>query len=164
MLVLVSNSPDETREFGTRLGEKLKGNAVISLDGDLGAGKTHFIQGLAKGVGVRERVVSPTFTIISEYDGDTPLVHMDLYRLEDLPDLEDLGLEEYFYDDVITAIEWGMRAKELLPKEFLSIHITHPEGSDKDNRLISMEPVGARYAKLVEELNRELEEYVYSRN
>lgn len=164
MLVLESKSPDQTREFGTRLGEKFKGNAVISLDGDLGAGKTHFIQGLAIGVGVCDRVVSPTYTIICEYEGSIPLVHMDLYRLEGLSDLEELGLEDYFYDNVVTAIEWGTRAKELLPEDFLSIHISHPQGGDKNNRLILIEAIGARYVELVKELGRELDEYVYFRN
>jgi len=164
MLVLKSESPEQTREFGARLGKKLKDNVVISLDGDLGAGKTHFIQGLALGLGVRDKVVSPTYTIICEYKGNIPLVHIDLYRLEGLQALEDLGLEEYFYDNVVTAIEWGLRARQILPEDFLSVCLTHPQDSTENVRLISIESIGSRYAGYVEELSRELGKHVYFRD
>lgn len=103
----ISTSVKETQQMAERLARYLKPGDVLALDGDLGAGKTNFTQGLARGLGVTAVVNSPTFTIIKEYSGRYPLYHMDVYRLED--EWEDLGFDEYFYGDGITVVEWPSR-------------------------------------------------------
>ena len=133
---------------------------VISLSGDLGAGKTTFVQGLAKGLGVQDRVTSPTFALIKEYqvrnselenrNSKSPglrLHHFDLYRLMSFEELYDLGYEEYFYGLGITVIEWGEKIAPLLPKVFLEIKIT--QQLSENVREIEIIPHGSRWDKLV---------------
>lgn len=104
----LSNGPSDTEALARRVAETLRGGEVIVLKGDLGAGKTAFTKGLAVALGVAEPVVSPTFTMVKEYRGkDLMLYHFDLYRIEDLAELEELGLDEYFSPDAVTVIEWN---------------------------------------------------------
>ncbi|MGP1910487.1 tRNA (adenosine(37)-N6)-threonylcarbamoyltransferase complex ATPase subunit type 1 TsaE [Metabacillus sp. JX24] len=146
--VLKSTHTDETTRLAIRLGELLKPGAVITLEGDLGAGKTTFTKGLAKGLGIRKNVNSPTFTIMKEYrDGRIPLYHMDVYRMEDSG--EDLGFDEYFEGDGVTVVEWASMIEEQLPKERLDIRI-HRSGDD--GREILLIPFGEDYIGLCEEL------------
>jgi tRNA threonylcarbamoyladenosine biosynthesis protein TsaE len=112
----------ETIHFGETLAKDLKRNDVIALTGDLGAGKTTLIQGIAKGLGIKNYVTSPTFTIINEFNGKLPLYHVDLYRL-DKNDMDDIALEEYFSKGGITVIEWAEKIAELLPKNIMKITI-----------------------------------------
>jgi tRNA threonylcarbamoyladenosine biosynthesis protein TsaE len=142
-----TSSPEETMELAQRLGELLEAGSVITLEGDLGAGKTHFTKGLAKGLGVKRTVNSPTFTIIKEYQGRLPLYHMDVYRVCEAD--EDLGFEEYFYGEGITVVEWASLIKEQLPRERLSIQIYH---AGEDKREIVLHPIGDWYNKLCKEL------------
>ena len=100
MKEFIANNEEETMDFAERLGELLQPNQVITLDGDLGAGKTTFTKGLAKGLGVKRTVNSPTYTIVKEYRGRMPLYHMDVYRLEDSE--EDIGFDEYFSGEGVT--------------------------------------------------------------
>ena len=103
-----SSSPEETASFARRLAAELPGGSVVALVGPLGSGKTVFVRGLARGMGLPSRVVtSPTFTLINGYDGDRPLTHVDLYRLERSEEIADLGLEEYFDGPGIVAVEWA---------------------------------------------------------
>lgn len=149
MVSIVTKSPQETEYIGKRIASFLSPGDIISLTGDLGAGKTLFVQGIAKGLGIEQMVTSPTFTIIQEYDeGKIPLYHMDVYRIEDPLEMEDIGYEEYFYGEGVTCVEWGNLILELFPKEHLKIHITHLE----DGREMSFTPVGRHYESLVEEL------------
>lgn len=104
-----------------KLASFLKAGDIISLTGDLGAGKTCFVQGLAKGLGIKNRITSPTFNLIKEYKGKIPLYHFDIYRLENLSELINLGYEEYFYGQGITVIEWGDKIRPLLGSEYLEI-------------------------------------------
>ena len=124
---LLSSSAEATFEYGRTLGEFLQPGDVIALSGDLGAGKTCFVQGVAMGAGVQEKsqVTSPTFTLIQEYQGRFPIYHFDVYRLNQAEDLYELGFEEYFYGEGITLIEWAERIPSLLPEEHLalSLHI-----------------------------------------
>jgi len=120
---------------------------VIILEGDLGAGKTTFTKGLAKGLGVKRVVNSPTFNIIKEYKGRLPLYHMDVYRLAESE--EDLGFDEYFYGEGITVVEWAHLIEAYLPNEKLQISLFH---AGDDTRKIVLEPVGDRYIRLCEEL------------
>lgn len=116
---------------------KLKGGAVLALHGDLGAGKTCFVQGLAAALGVQQAVNSPTFTVIHEYACTPPLYHADLYRIRDADDAFGLGLEEYFGSDGIIVIEWAERAAELLPPD--TWHLTFKVGADLTERIITIE-------------------------
>ena len=126
---ILAGSATETKAAGAALAERLRGGDVVLLRGDLGAGKTTFTQGIARGLGVLAVVQSPTFTLISEYDApalgsDGQLVHVDLYRLEGTADIDSIGLEEYFdRDDCVTVIEWPDRANTELYPPHLSVQI-----------------------------------------
>lgn len=138
---------DETERLGERLAEQLKAGDVITLEGDLGAGKTTFTKGIARGLGVQRVVNSPTFTIIKEYEGHLPLYHMDVYRLEDQD--EDLGFDEYFYGDGVTVVEWAQFIQDMLPEEYLTITIKHVKEEEREFIFI---PNGKRYVRICEEL------------
>ena len=118
-----TKSAAETVELGRQIGAFLLPNEVIALTGTLGAGKTTLIQGIAAGLGVKDYVTSPTFIIINEYQGRLPLYHFDLYRLEDLGSIEELGVEEYFQRGGVCLIEWAERMTELLPAKRETIEI-----------------------------------------
>lgn len=149
--VIKTTTPEETTRVGRLLGGLLRAGDVVCLNGDLGAGKTRFAQGLAAGMGVDGPVTSPTFTIINEYQGRLPLYHMDFYRLDDALELEDLGCEEYFYGSGVTVIEWADRVAALLPAVRLDVYIDgSPEGEEIRN--ITFVPYGEGMAGLVEEL------------
>ncbi|GAA0496704.1 tRNA (adenosine(37)-N6)-threonylcarbamoyltransferase complex ATPase subunit type 1 TsaE [Salinibacillus aidingensis] len=142
-----SKSADETMAFASRLAKQLQPGDVITLEGNLGAGKTTFTKGLAKGLNIKRTVNSPTFTIIKEYEGVYPLYHIDAYRLEDHE--EDLGFDEYFEGDGITVVEWAKFIKEELPEEYINIQIRYTED---DGRVIELNPIGERFEKLCREL------------
>ncbi|WP_102349585.1 tRNA (adenosine(37)-N6)-threonylcarbamoyltransferase complex ATPase subunit type 1 TsaE [Bacillus sp. Marseille-P3661] len=143
-----TNSTEETMSFAERLAEKLQPGSVITLEGDLGAGKTTFTKGLAKGLGINRTVNSPTFTIIKEYtQGRIPLYHMDVYRLEESD--EDLGFDEYFDGDGVTVVEWAQFIEDQLPNEFLAITIAYQNEAE---RKITLEPKGHTYIDLCKEL------------
>ncbi|WP_078429383.1 tRNA (adenosine(37)-N6)-threonylcarbamoyltransferase complex ATPase subunit type 1 TsaE [Alkalihalobacterium alkalinitrilicum] len=143
----ISQSPDDTYKFGEQLAQQLMAGDVITLEGDLGAGKTSFTKGIGKGLGVQRVINSPTFTIIKEYKGSIPLYHMDVYRLEDSE--EDLGFDEYFEGEGVTVVEWASRIEEMLPEERLDIYIYH-NGNDK--RTFELRPKGERFISLCKEL------------
>lgn len=143
-----SFSTKETQSLAARLASHLQGGEVITLSGDLGAGKTSFAQGLAKGLGVKRQVNSPTFTLIKEYQGEKlALYHMDAYRIED--EWEELGLEEYFYGQGVSVIEWPEQIEAQIPKERLEIVISK-EGEQE--RVIHLRPHGSRYEQLINEV------------
>lgn len=118
-----TTSAGETKAFGRKLAKGLKPHSVIALTGELGAGKTTLIQGIAEGLGIKDYVTSPSFTLINEYSGQRPLYHIDLYRLEDIESIKELGIEEYFEKDGIIIIEWAERMKDLLPPNTKNIEI-----------------------------------------
>lgn len=109
-----TRSETETEQLGYALGEKLSPGTVIAYEGDLGAGKTAFTRGLARGLGVTERVTSPTYTIVNEYAGRIPLFHFDMYRLSSAEDLFDIGWEDYLERGGVIAVEWSSRVTEAL--------------------------------------------------
>ncbi|MDO8461859.1 MAG: tRNA (adenosine(37)-N6)-threonylcarbamoyltransferase complex ATPase subunit type 1 TsaE [Deltaproteobacteria bacterium] len=110
-MILISHSPEETRKIARELAPKLKPGTILGLKGDLGSGKTTFVQGLAEGLGISKKyyVNSPTFTLLNEYEGEVPLYHFDLYRLESPNELKNLGWEEYWEGKGISVIEWPER-------------------------------------------------------
>lgn len=144
---VTTKSSEETQRLSEKLGELVEAQDVIILEGDLGAGKTTFTKGLAKGLGVKRVVNSPTFNIIKEYKGRLPLYHMDVYRLAESE--EDLGFDEYFYGKGITVVEWAHLIEAYLPNEKLQISLFH---AGDDTRKIILEPIGDRYIRLCEEL------------
>lgn len=149
MVAIITKKPEETEYIGKRLAKLLSPGDIVCLTGELGAGKTLFVQGVAKGLGIKEAVTSPTFTIIQEYDdGKIPLYHMDVYRINNPLEMEDLGYEEYFYGQGITIIEWGNLIDRLLPEEILIIDFKRIN----EGRELNFRPVGKYYEKLIEEL------------
>ena len=127
----VTNSEEETKALGARLAERLEPGAVIAFTGDLGAGKTAFTRGLAKGLGYEGRVTSPTFTIVNEYEGRLPLFHFDMYRLGDEDELFDIGWEDYLNRGGVCAVEWSERIAGALPPETVTVTISRcPEHED----------------------------------
>ena len=149
--ILCTSSPEETIQLGQFIGEVLRPGSVIGLCGELGTGKTHLIKGLAKGLAVDDRyyVTSPSFTIINEYPGRTPLNHFDLYRLEEMDQMQELGYEEYFYSEGITAIEWAEKVLPLLPENRLMVEITH---LSKNRRKFMITGLGHPYRDIVGEI------------
>ena len=133
---IISNSPEQTRAIAGRLLNELHPGSVLSLHGELGSGKTCFVQGLAESLGVKQAVTSPTYTLINEYSGRLPLYHIDLYRLRSAEDALALGMDEYLESDGITAIEWGERAEELLPDSV--IHVRFELLGRPDARVITI--------------------------
>jgi tRNA threonylcarbamoyladenosine biosynthesis protein TsaE len=133
---VVSRSVEETRALGEELGrDVLRAGDVVVLTGELGTGKTALAQGVGRGLGVDGPVVSPTFTLIREYEGRVPLCHVDVYRLERVQELHDLGLEERL-DDSVTLIEWGEVAGSALPQDRLEVRIAG--GAGPDERIIEL--------------------------
>ena len=144
---LTTTNDAETSQFAERLAEFLKPGDVIALEGDLGAGKTTFTKGLAKGLEVKKTVNSPTFTIIKEYRGRLPLYHMDVYRVADA--YEYLGFDEYFEGEGVTVVEWAHLIEEQLPAELLTIYLYH---QGQHQRKIVLKPKGQRYEQLCKEI------------
>ena len=126
----VTHSPEETRKLGERLAKELNPGAVVAFTGDLGAGKTAFVSGMAQGLGISERVTSPTFTIVNEYlGGRLPLFHFDMYRLPDSDALFDIGWgEDYLDRGGVCAVEWSEQVADALPKDTVTVSLArHPD-------------------------------------
>ncbi|NGP46547.1 tRNA (adenosine(37)-N6)-threonylcarbamoyltransferase complex ATPase subunit type 1 TsaE [Bacillaceae bacterium SIJ1] len=142
-----TTKPEETITLATLIGERLWRGSVLTLEGDLGAGKTTFAKGLAQGLGVQGVVNSPTFTIIKEYEGSSiPFYHMDAYRLDGAED--DIGIDDYLFGQGVTVIEWPDIIADFLPGERLDICFFYEEHSRK----IQLRPIGAKYESLCREL------------
>ncbi|HET9491705.1 MAG TPA: tRNA (adenosine(37)-N6)-threonylcarbamoyltransferase complex ATPase subunit type 1 TsaE [Methylomirabilota bacterium] len=120
---ILTESPGETEAVGERLGQSLQPGDVVALTGELGAGKTCFVQGLARGLGVRTQATSPTFVLINEYRGRVPVHHVDAFRTVSLSELMDLGLPELFGEEGVTVIEWADRLAPLLPARTIHVEI-----------------------------------------
>lgn len=139
-MVIETHNSKETFDVGFEMGSKVKPGQIICLLGDLGVGKTVFTQGFAKGLGIEEPICSPTFTIVQEYhDGRMPFYHFDVYRIGDLSEMDELGYEEYFFDEGVCLIEWGNLIEELLPKETITVTIAKKLEKGLDYRLITIE-------------------------
>lgn len=146
------NNLKDTEKLGKTIANCLVRASVICLDGDLGVGKTALTQFIAKELGVKDYVVSPTFTIIKEYEGKFPLYHMDVYRVNSEDEMYDLGYEEYIYSEGITIIEWSNLIKDILPQEKINIEIKR---IDDTKREIYIHGKGPAFECLIEELNNE---------
>ena len=136
----ITHSPEETRQLGARLAQVLTPGAVVAFTGDLGAGKTAFTSGMAQGLGIEERVTSPTFTIVNEYEGGRlPLFHFDMYRLGSADELFDIGWEDYLARGGVCAVEWTENVAEAIEGDAIRISIRR--GEDENSRVIDIEGV-----------------------
>jgi tRNA threonylcarbamoyladenosine biosynthesis protein TsaE len=147
-LEIISHSPEETQALGRKLGELAKEGDVLLLVGGLGAGKTCLVQGLARGLGIREYTLSPSFVIVRIYQGRLPLYHLDFYRLEEREVL-DLGLEQHLSAQGVTAVEWAERGRQLWPSEYLLVSL---DFLSENQRRLRFEPRGRRCEEKVEAL------------
>ena len=137
---VVTHSPEETRALGRTLAQALQGGAVVAFTGDLGAGKTAFVSGMAEGLGIEERVTSPTFTIVNEYEGGRlPLFHFDMYRLGSADELFHIGWEDYLARNGVCAVEWSENVDEALDGDTIRVDISR--GEDDNTRIITIEGV-----------------------
>lgn len=132
----LSHSPEETEHIGEMLGRRLRPGTVVAYRGGLGMGKTAFTRGLARGLGCAGRVTSPTFTIVNEYDGATPLFHFDMYRLGSSDELFDIGWEDYLTWGGVCAVEWSERVDDAMPADTLWVDIAR--GTDESDRIITI--------------------------
>jgi tRNA threonylcarbamoyladenosine biosynthesis protein TsaE len=136
---IISNSAEETYSFACELGKKVRKNSVIALRGDLGSGKTIFTKGLADGLGITDDITSPTFSLMEAYEGEIPLYHFDLYRIENPDEFENLRFEEYWEGEGVSVIEWPEKAAGLLPDKRIDVLI---EYIDENRRKITIEYTG----------------------
>ena len=139
----LSHSPEETEHIGEMLGRRLRPGTVVAYRGGLGMGKTAFTRGLARGLGCAGRVTSPTFTIVNEYDGATPLFHFDMYRLGSSDELFDIGWDDYLARGGVCAVEWSERVSDALPEGTIFVDIART-GEHEDWRTITV--TGGRFA------------------
>ena len=131
MLTFTTHSAEETVELGEKIGKLLKKGDVIAMQGTLAAGKTTITKGIAKALGVKDTITSPTFCLISEYSGKMPLYHMDVYRLEGTEDFINLGTDDMIYGDGVSIIEWSEKIMEELPKKTILLKITPKEDQSR---------------------------------
>ena len=136
----ITHSPEETRALGGRLADVLRGGEVVAFTGDLGAGKTAFVSGMAAALGVEDRVTSPTFTIVNEYEGGRlPLFHFDMYRLGSADELFHIGWEDYLARNGVCAVEWSENVEEAIEGDAIRVDIHR--GEDENSRVITIEGV-----------------------
>lgn len=138
----ISNSYEETQSIAAEFALKLKQSDVLCMYGDLGVGKTAFVQGLAKGLGIDEHITSPTFTIVNEYVGILPLYHFDVYRIVDSDEMYEIGYEEYIYGDGISVVEWPQLIEDILPEKRYDITISKDYSCGEDYRIINIQEIG----------------------
>ena len=142
-MIVETFSADETYEYGRKMGAEAQPGDVYCLTGDLGVGKTVFTQGFAAGLGVREPVSSPTFTIVQEYEGEKmPFYHFDVYRIGDAEEMEEIGFEDYVYGQGVCLIEWANLIREILPEDIMGIMIEKDMEKGFDYRRITLERGG----------------------
>jgi len=157
MMRAVTRSVEETRGLGAAIAEISQRNDVLLLTGDLGAGKTSFVQGLGAALGVRDRITSPSFTLAREYQGRLKLNHLDVYRLEQIDEVIDLGLPELIDEESVTVIEWGDAIVSALPPDYLEIRILL--GNSDDDRVFELNMVGSRWSARSRVLQAALEPF-----
>lgn len=148
---IITKSVEETIELGKFLGECINEEICICLDGELGAGKTHFTKGLAEGLEADDEITSPTFTIVQEYGAKIPLAHFDFYRISDENELYDMGFEDYLRKKMVLIIEWSHNVLSVLPQDRLDIIIEY--GNDECFRDINFNATGIKSQELLKKLS-----------
>ena len=146
---LTSHSPEETQKFGVSIGKVAYPGDIFMLVGNLGVGKTCLTQGIAWGLGIKEYAVSPSFVLVRELYGRLPLYHIDLYRLDHVEEIEDLGLDEYLYGNGVCVVEWAEKGLDVLPAEHLMIEISYLSDTERGFRF---KPSGQRYRELIRQM------------
>ena len=152
-LEIVSDSPEQTKRVGIRLGKLAKPGDIILLIGTLGAGKTCLTQGIALGLGIHQYTASPSFVLIREYQGKLPLYHIDLYRLDRIEEVAQLGLDDYLYSKGVCVVEWADKGLTVLPEEHLLIEMQIVSST---KRKLSLVPLGRRYIQMLSKLKTPL--------
>ena len=137
-----TSSAEETIEFGKKIGSLLKKGDIIAMQGTLAAGKTTITKGIASSLGIKDEITSPTFCLISEYEGKMPLYHMDVYRLEGGEDFINLGVEDLMYGNGVTLIEWSEKVMDELPKKTIILKLEPIEGTTERNITLENWPYG----------------------
>lgn len=135
----ISNSLNETKKIAADFAKTLKPGDVICMYGDLGAGKTAFVQGIAEGLNIQDYITSPTFTIVNEYFGDLALYHFDVYRIADCDEMYEIGFDEYIYGNGVSVIEWAELIEDILPKNRYNVTILKDMSKHDDYRTIKIE-------------------------
>ena len=148
-LKLISYSPEQTQKLGVRIGELALPGDVFLLGGELGTGKTCLTQGIAWGLDIEEYTMSPSFIIVRELYGRLPLYHVDLYRLDHIEEIAELGLDDYLYGNGVCVVEWAERGLSILPAEHLLIQISYLSDT---GRSFQLKPSGQRYLKILAQL------------
>jgi tRNA threonylcarbamoyladenosine biosynthesis protein TsaE len=151
-LKIVSRSPEQTQNLGFKLGKLADPGDIFLLVGDLGTGKTCLTQGIANGLDILEYTHSPSFVLMREYQGRLPLYHVDLYRLDNIEEIVNLGLDEYLEGKGLCVIEWADRGMTVLPQNHLLIKLSHVA---ENERIFEFEPHGKRYKKLIKSLEND---------
>jgi tRNA threonylcarbamoyladenosine biosynthesis protein TsaE len=151
-----TRSAGETREVGEALASLLRPRDAVVLTGELGAGKTTFAQGVARGLGIDEPVSSPTFTLVKEYSGILDVAHVDVYRLERIQEVVDLGLDELGSGEDVLLVEWGDTIEELLPDERLQVELTSGDADVEGVRMLAFTCTGPGWAERFAELEAAL--------
>ena len=148
-LELTSHNPEQTQKFGVNIGEVALPGDIFLLVGGLGVGKTCLTQGIAWGLGIKEYAVSPSFVLVRELYGRLPLYHIDLYRLDRIEEILELGLDEYLYGSGVCVVEWAEKGLAALPAEHLLIEISYLADTE---RSFQLKPSGQRYREILEQL------------
>lgn len=141
-MIYESSSPEQTAEIAKKFADELNAGDVICLNGDLGVGKTVFVQSLAKALGINDYINSPTFTIVNQYEGRLPLYHFDVYRIADCDEMYEIGYEEYVYGEGVSVIEWAQNIKEILPEKRYEITIEKNYDKGENYRSVTIEKRG----------------------
>ncbi len=139
MLVFYTSSAEETIELGKKLGSFLKKGDIIALQGTLAAGKTTITKGIALSLGIEEPITSPTFTLISEYEGSMPLYHLDVYRLDGVDSFIDLGTDDLLYGEGVSIIEWSEKIMSELPHDVITVKLEVPNENESEKRKITIQ-------------------------
>lgn len=146
---LISRSPEQTQKFGVCIGELALAGDVFLLTGNLGTGKTCLTQGIARGLNIKENALSPSFIIVREHQGRLPLYHIDLYRLDRIEEIAELGLDEYLCGNGVCVVEWAEKGYSILPAEHLLIQISYLSDNE---RIFQLKPRGQRYLEITRQL------------
>jgi tRNA threonylcarbamoyladenosine biosynthesis protein TsaE len=153
---LTSHSPEETQRLGKELGQMARSGDVILLIGNLGAGKTCLTQGIAWGLNIDGYARSPSFVVVNEYRGKLPMYHIDLYRLDNIAEVADLGLDDYLYGKGLCVIEWADKALDLMPPQNLLIKI---DLLGDNERMLELTPHGQQYVEMLNQMKREIKQW-----
>ena len=148
-LELISHSPEQTQKLGVRIGELALAGDIFLLVGTLGTGKTCLTQGIAWGLNIKEYALSPSFVIVRELQGRLPLYHLDLYRLDHIEEIAELGLDDYLYGNGVCVVEWAEKGLSILPTEHLLIQISYLSDTE---RSFQLKPSGQRYLEMARQL------------